>query len=205
MSAAIPLAGTYHGGEDLLGDDRRVELLHAPETRIASPAVRVPELLTEVAQQIRATTAGQLAVLHHAVELPPGASFLFLILHLADPVLLPRPIPRRVEENAVARQTVAPRPARLLVVALDALGHVVVDDEANVGLVDAHAERDGGNDDRGLIPDEPLLVQASDRRIESGMIRQGAEALCSQILDQLFRVLAREAVDDRRFAPVLVE
>ena len=34
---------------------------------------------------------------------------------------------------------------------LDILRQVHVDDESNVGLVDAHAEGNGGNDDLGLV------------------------------------------------------
>ena len=43
------------------------------------------------------------------------------------------------------RQPVPAGAAGLLVVALDGLGQVEVGDEADVGLVDAHAERDGGH------------------------------------------------------------
>ena len=50
VSASIALSGAYHGGEYLLSDDRRVELLHVREAYVASSTVRVPELLTEVAQ-----------------------------------------------------------------------------------------------------------------------------------------------------------
>jgi hypothetical protein len=54
-------------------------------------------------------------------------------------------------------QPVATCSAGLLVVALDVLGAVVVDHEAHVGLVDAHAERDGGHDDLDLVAQERVL------------------------------------------------
>lgn len=44
--------------------------------------------------------------------------------------------------------------AGLLVVALDGLGQVEVGDEAHVGLVDAHAEGDGGDDDQTVLAQE---------------------------------------------------
>ena len=39
------------------------------------------------------------------------------------------------------------RPVRLLVVGFQAAGQIVMHDEADVGLVDAHAEGVGGRDD----------------------------------------------------------
>ena len=45
------------------------------------------------------------------------------------------------------RLAVAPRPADLLVVGVGGVGHVVGVDEADVGLVDHHAEGGGGDDD----------------------------------------------------------
>ena len=59
---------------------------------------------------------------------------------------------------AARRVAVAPRAARLLVVGLDALGDVVVDHVAHIGLVDAHAERIGGDYDGHDVRDERLLV-----------------------------------------------
>src|SRR5674476_1505125 len=43
------------------------------------------------------------------------------------------------------RLAVAARAAGLLIIGLDALGQIEMRDEAHVRLVDAHAERDGGD------------------------------------------------------------
>ena len=51
-----------------------------------------------------------------------------------------------VEEDAVGDHAVTPGSPRLLVVPLHRLGQRVVDDEADVSLVDTHTERDGGAD-----------------------------------------------------------
>ena len=51
-----------------------------------------------------------------------------------------------VEEDGPAGPAVAAGAADLLVVALEAAGQRGVDDRAHVRLVDAHAERDGGDD-----------------------------------------------------------
>ncbi len=67
-------------------------------------------------------------------------------------------------------QTVAPGASDLLIIAFDAFGQVEVNDEAHIGLVDAHAKRDGGNDDLCIIADEGFLIPAPFRIIQSRMI-----------------------------------
>ena len=53
---------------------------------------------------------------------------------------------------------VAAGAAGFLVVGFEALGQVEVGDEAHVGLVDAHAEGDGGDHDDAVLAQEALLV-----------------------------------------------
>ncbi len=62
------------------------------------------------------------------------------------------------EQHAFAGQAVAAGAAGFLVVALDVFGQIVMDDEADVGLVDAHAEGDGGADDAHFVAQEKFLV-----------------------------------------------
>ena len=77
------------------------------------------------------------------------------------------PVRRRPEQHALRGQAVATRPTRLLVVALEAAGQVVVDDLPHVREVDAHPERGGRHHEaqapvgeRVLHP-APLLVGES--------------------------------------------
>lgn len=57
-----------------------------------------------------------------------------------------------------------------LVEVFHGLGEAMVDDKANVRLVDAESKRDGGND-RLVLPAEPLAVNLAARlRVESGMV-----------------------------------
>jgi hypothetical protein len=51
-----------------------------------------------------------------------------------------------------------------------------VRDEAHIGLVDAHAERDRGDHDHAVLAEEPRLVRAR-ARVEPGVIRHRVEAL----------------------------
>src|SRR3546814_18401906 len=71
---------------------------------------------------------------------------------------------------------VAAGTAGCLVVALDRLGQVEVGDEAYVGLVDAHAEGDGGDDHHALVAQETALVLRARRRIQAGVVGQGVVA-----------------------------
>ena len=68
------------------------------------------------------------------------------------------------------RQPVAAGAPGLLVVGLEALGRIEVVDEAHVGLVDAHPERDRGHDDARLVLDEPTLGGAPDVRGQTRVV-----------------------------------
>ena len=80
-----------------------------------------------------------------------------------------------------------------------------MDDQANVWLVDAHAERDRGDDDGDVVTDEPLLSQASFVGIQPGVIRLGGKPCLRQSCGEILRVLSREAIYDRGLFLVLGE
>ena len=111
--------------------------------------------------------------------------------------------PRPKSSSASAGQAVAARAARLLVVALDGLGQVVVHDEAHVGLVDAHAEGDGGDDDVDLVAREGVLYARALVRRQAGVVGGGAARRPAAAVGDLLDALAREAVDDAGLALVL--
>ena len=81
------------------------------------------------------------------------------------------------EQQGLGRQAVAAGAAGLLVVALDGLGQVVVDDEAHVALVDAHAEGDGGDDDVHLVAREGVLDAPPLVRRQAGVVGGGVDAV----------------------------
>ena len=110
------------------------------------------------------------------------------------------------EQLAGARLAVAAGAADLLRVALQALGQVVVVDVADVGLVDAHAERDRGDDDR-LRP-SPSTTPAP-RRAPRRSCRRGRRAPAGRpparsAGDALRRPLQGD-VDDRRAGRALAQ
>jgi hypothetical protein len=65
-----------------------------------------------------------------------------------------------VEEHATGRLAVAAGTSALLVVGRQRPRHVVVDDEADVGLVDSHAESVGRHHRADLSRHEPFLMLA---------------------------------------------
>ena len=69
-------------------------------------------------------------------------------------------------------------------------------DETHVGPVDAHAERDGGDDDDHLLGEEAVLVFRPDVRTQARVVRQGVVAVRPKRLRDTLHLLARQAVDD---------
>ena len=69
-------------------------------------------------------------------------------------------------------------------------------DEADVGLVDAHAEGDGGGHHHTILLLEGVLVGVALRLVETGMIGQRIDAGGLQRLGQFLDLAARGTVDD---------
>ncbi len=76
-------------------------------------------------------------------------------------------------------------------------------DEADVGLVDAHAERDGRDHDEAVLAQEPRLVGRADPVVQPRVVGQRRDALCHEEIGGLLHRVAGEAVDDARLARVL--
>ena len=78
------------------------------------------------------------------------------------------------------------------------------ENKAHIGLVDAHAEGDGGADDDGLARHEGLLRRLARGSLHAGMIVDGIVTRLAQIDGGRFRILARQAIDDAGFAAMVV-
>ena len=63
----------------------------------------------------------------------------------------------RVERQTESFAAVAPCPTRFLIIPLKALGDIIVDDKAYVGLVDAHSEGDGCHNHVDAFHEEIIL------------------------------------------------
>ena len=98
-----------------------------------------------------------------------------------------------VEEDGAGGLAVASGAADLLVVGLDGAGEGDVDDGADVGLVDAHAEGDGGYDYFEFADEEVALDSLAGGGVEAGVVGGGFGAEGG---GQLFGGFAGGGVDD---------
>ncbi len=80
-----------------------------------------------------------------------------------------------------------------------------MDDVAHVGLVDAHAERDGGDDDIDPLHEKIVLVARAGGGVHPGVVSPGLDAVGDQQLGELLDLLAAEAVDDAALTLVLLD
>ena len=166
-------------------------------------------LVPKVAQYVRAQASRGLAVALHCGEqaiavLPCPLARIIIQLALivaAIDQIAPQPEVVAVPEQMTLRRvTVAPSTACLLVVRLDALGHVVVDHIAHVGLVDPHAKRIGRHDNGHKVVDKRRLVLSPLVGSHTRMVAPHADArrreLASQRESELIHRPARRTVDD---------
>ena len=109
-----------------------------------------------------------------------------------------------VEGDALALASVAAGATGLLVIALQALGHVVVDYEADVGLVDAHTEGDGGHNHIGPFHQEIVLVCCAGGGVQAGVVGTRLDAVHIEQFCQLLYLLAAQAVDDAALAGIIL-
>ena len=193
MAGPKSLARSEHGRENLLGDLGGVKLLIDRQAYIA-PAAAVAvlgfPLLAEISKQESPPAGAEFAVLHHLRQFLCGMPALIVILYLPDEKVLLDLVAERVEKHAFAGLAVAPGAPRLLVVPLDGLGQVVVHHQPDVGLIDAHAERDGGDYDGRLIPDEPVLRCPADRGFESRVVWQRSDTVRREVRGKVFGLFA---------------
>ena len=110
-----------------------------------------------------------------------------------------------VKRERVRGQAVAAGAANFLIVGFDRRRHVGVKDEADVRLVDAHAERDGRADNAIVLAQEGVLIAGAHGMIEPGVVGQRTPAGAGEFRGELFRPASRRAVDDARFAAMGVE
>src|SRR6516225_7360506 len=110
-----------------------------------------------------------------------------------------------VERQRIGGQTVAARAADFLIIGLDAAGHVGVSDEANIRLVDAHAEGDRGDGEDPVLLQETVAVAVAHHLVETGVISNGRVAAAVEEFGEPFRPLARSAIDDAALAAMTVE
>ena len=80
-----------------------------------------------------------------------------------------------------------------------------VQHEAHIGLVDAHAEGDGGHHDQALLMLEAALIFFPRLHLHAGVVGQGGEAVGVEGGGDVVRLALGEAIDDAALAPTGVE
>ena len=152
-------------------------------------------LVAKVAQHVFAQTAGGIAVALHlaeqAITVLERPRALLVVKRLVGRIAAVDQkaahakivtVPQQVTAGRIA---IAASAARLLVVGLDALGHVVVNHVTHVGLVDAHAKGVGGDHHLNVVVDKGTLTLAAGVVAHAGMVAAHANAAGAQCLGKL--------------------
>ncbi len=201
---AEPLAGPENCGHRLLRGDGAINHDDIAAAHVAIPARR--RGLAEIAEQGLAPAARRLAERDERVEAQP-VDVLLLIGSgaLLDLAAAQSDVAGAVEGERIGGQSVAAGAADLLVIALDVVRHVGVADEAHVGLVDPHAERDRRHHDDAVLLQECILVARAVSALHAGVIGQCLDAFIAQEFRKLLRQPARGAINDAAVVAVARE
>ncbi len=187
----------HDGGHELLRRDRAVPCGRRFEAGVAV-AARFARL-AEVGEQVLAAALHGLAEREHGVEvLRQTTSVREIAGTLVDHAALLHHVLETVGEPRRRGQPVAAGTPRLLVVALDRFRQVDMGDEADVGLVDAHSERDRRDDHDAVFAEEALLRAATHTGVEARVVRHGVDAVGDEERRKLLGGRAGERVDDAR-------
>ena len=199
------LAGAIDGGKHFLGGDGAVEGGDGSAAIVAMAAIGL-HVLAEAAQE-RAGAAGRgFGEGDHGLEAFAHDGFLRLGGDaLGEPVAGAGDVLAAIKQDGVGGLAVAAGAADLLVVGFGAVGHVEMDDEADVWTVDAHAEGDGGDDDDRLAAAEAGEGDALFHGRQAGVKGDGGVALGAEAVGDAFGLVAAAAVDDAGLAAVLGE
>ena len=100
------------------------------------------------------------------------------------------------QHQALRRLAVAPGASDLLAVVLDGLGQVEVHHLADIGLVDAHAEGDGGDDAGQASAHEVRLQSLAGLTVEPGVVGGDLEPGGLEVGRQAFGALLQGDVDN---------
>ena len=110
-----------------------------------------------------------------------------------------------VKGQAVALAAVTSGASCLLVVSFERLRDVVVDHVTHVGLVDAHAEGDRGDNHLDALHEEVVLIGSARRGIHARMVGLGTDSVGDEQFGELLDLLAAQTVDDPALALVLLD
>ncbi len=90
-----------------------------------------------------------------------------------------------------------------LVIALQAFGYIVMNDEPHIGFVNAHSKSDGGHNHIHIFHQEFILVSRTGSSIHPCMVWQRFNPVHLKCFCYLFHFLPAQTINDARFPFVL--
>ena len=152
---------------------------------VAHGAVIAAEIFSEVVEEKAAAAGRRLGVGHDFLHqlrphFPFGNRFVAKEFLQFEDVLV------GVESHAAAFQAVAAGAACFLIIVFDAFGDIEMDDKADVGFVDTHAEGDRGYDNVDLFHQEVILRVAARSGVQAGMVGRSFDVVDDQRFCDVF-------------------
>ena len=162
VHGAESLTGAIGAGQQFLRGDLAVAELRRRQAVVAIAAIVAGNRFAEIAEQAVAPAARGFRQRHqrieladrHALERVGSGGFV-------DHAALLHDVGQAIGHPGAGGLAVAPGAAGFLIIGLDALRQIEMRHEAHVRLVDAHAERDGGDDHDAVLVDEAILVSGA--------------------------------------------
>src|SRR5690606_39029143 len=108
-----------------------------------------------------------------------------------------------VEGQTMPFSPIPARTARFLIVALNALGNVVVDHKTHIGLVDSHTKGYGGHHDVHILHQEHVLVFGTGLGIKARVVGHRTDFVDLKDLCQFLHLFSAETIDDAGLSPML--
>ena len=134
--------------------------------------------------------------MHHLIQQMSGPRGLGRVRDFIDEPHVLGCIAGIEQEETLPGQAIASRPAGFLVVAFQVFRHVVMDDKADVGFVDPHAEGNGGAHHPDTVAEILFLIARPLRLFQPGMIGEGRDAIRAEPRREGLRSLAGQAIND---------
>src|SRR5690606_1390956 len=92
-----------------------------------------------------------------------------------------------------------------LIITLKTLGHIIVDNDTHVRLINTHTKGNGSNNHVNLFIQKLILVGCPCCSIHSGMVGQSLYTIHNQKFCKLFNLLPAKAVDYTRLSRILLQ
>ena len=136
-------------------------------------------------------------------QLSHGIVQFFVILIIFNEEAVCDHILSTVQKDAFRRFSVTSCPSCLLIITFHVFRHIVVDDVADIRLVDSHPKGICRHHDRTSVIDKIILVDASFFIRKPGMITCRAKSIPDQFPTDFLHQFSGQAVDDPALVRVL--